>query len=71
MNKIKEIVLSSEKKEYTIIFWPRRSIFCSQKIEDHNIYANVNIKDFNFDLIPLESDLLSLEMDFLFKDCYI
>ena len=36
-----------------------------------NVLVELQIKDFNFDLIPLESDLLSLEMDYLFKDYYL
>lgn len=35
------------------------------------VYEPLDIKDFSFDLIPLESDLLSLEIESQFKDFYL
>lgn len=35
------------------------------------IFADVKIKDFNFDLIPIEKNVLSMEMNHKFRDIYI
>ena len=42
-------------------------------IECHvlKVYGNLRIVDFNFDLIPLENDLLSLEIDYTFKEIFV
>ena len=44
---------------------------CREALELFNVYAELTIKDFNFDLIPIEKDLMSLEMEYLFKDYYL
>jgi hypothetical protein len=59
------------QKTFHLIFSPRRTSLCKDALETHNVYGELNIKDFNFDLIPLESDLLSLEIDYIFKDYYL
>ena len=77
MKKIARIILSSEsnlkkvRKDYTIIFSPRRTITCKEALENEGIYASCNLKDLNFDLIPLEKDLLSLEMNDCFKRMFV
>ena len=48
---------------FHLIFSPRRTVLCKEALETFGVLGEVNIKDFSFDLIPLESDLLSLEMD--------
>jgi hypothetical protein len=40
-------------------------------LESEYVYQDLQIKDFNFDLIPIETDLLSLEMEYNFKDFYL
>jgi len=40
-------------------------------LEIEGVYETINIKDFSFDLIPLENDLLSLEMDSYFKEFFL
>lgn len=35
------------------------------------MYANLDIKDFNFDLIPIDTDILSLELENSFKEMYV
>jgi hypothetical protein len=44
---------------------------CKEALETFGVYGELTIKDFTFDLIPLESDLLSLEMDSGFKDYFL
>jgi len=37
-------------------------------LERTGVYGSVQIKNFNFDLIPLENDLLSLEVSQTYND---
>ncbi len=77
MYKISRIIMATEenkrkfRKDYTIIFCPRRTITCKEALESKGLYASCNLKDLNFDLIPLEKDLLSLEMNDCFKRMFV
>ncbi|XP_074643726.1 vacuolar protein sorting-associated protein 33A-like [Tubulanus polymorphus] len=63
---------SSSRKEYHILFVPRRSLICEKKLKDLNVYSYLNIKeDFCLDLIPFDYDLLSMENETSFRECYL
>ena len=51
------------KKNYHVVFYPKRSIMCKYYLEKYGIYQLLEkrIKDFNMDLMPLAEDLMSLE----------
>ena len=66
-----ESKISYLDKDVYILFVPRRTTVCIEALELFNVSADLTIKDFNFDLIPLEKDLLSLEMEHFFKDYYL
>ncbi len=42
---------------------PRRTIECDEELEKHGLYEEERIKQIVIDLIPLEEDVLSLEMN--------
>ena len=72
MKRIARIIhKNSQDKNYHLVFWPRRTILCKEALESFGVYGNLDIRDFNFDLIPLDSDILSLELDNCFKELYI
>ena len=72
MKRIARIIhKNSQDKNYHLVFWPRRTILCKEALESYGVYGNLDIRDFNFDLIPLDTDLLSLELDNCFKELYI
>jgi len=72
MKKIARIIhKNSQDKNYHLVFWPRRTILCKEALESYGVYGNLDIRDFNFDLIPLDTDILSLELDSCFKEIYI
>ena len=54
-----------EDKEIYILFLPRRTIECDEKLQKNDLFnqEKENISQINMDLIPLEDDLLSLELD--------
>ncbi|KAJ7387414.1 Vacuolar protein sorting-associated protein 33A [Desmophyllum pertusum] len=75
MDIIADNVLSEEgrestKKEFTILFVPRKTMLCERKLAERNV-SFINIDEYPLELIPLDSDVLSLEMDSSFKECYL
>lgn len=40
---------------------PRRSMTCRIILENSGVLSSLKLVDFNFDLLPLEKDLLSME----------
>ncbi len=61
---------NSGAKRYYPCFWPKRTIICKEFFELNGLTHLVDIRDFSFDLLPLDVDLYSLEMRFL-KEMYI
>ncbi|EGR33241.1 vacuolar sorting protein, putative [Ichthyophthirius multifiliis] len=59
-----------QQKKYCSIFSPRITSLCREAFEKLGVMSNIIIKNFNFDLIPLESDLFSLEINTVIEDMY-
>lgn len=59
-------------KENSIIFYPKRTILCKHFMESEDIHPffENRIYDYNFDLIPLSDDLLSLEYPLGISELY-
>ncbi|CAG2204838.1 VPS33A [Mytilus edulis] len=78
MDLIAQNLLQSEeqkggfRKEYHIIFVPRKSLLCEKRLKDLGVYGTLaNIEEFSLSLIPFDYDLMSMEMDNSFKECYL
>lgn len=52
----------NKKKSYWVYFVPNINYFCMEKIEQLGIKKKIVLKNFNFDLIPFNEDLFSLEL---------
>ncbi|EDN08117.1 vacuolar sorting-associated protein [Histoplasma capsulatum] len=57
--------------EFSIFWVPRRTLVCNQILEDEGIIGDVNITEFPLYFLPLESDILSLELGDAFPDLYL
>ncbi|KAI9834756.1 MAG: hypothetical protein M1819_002842 [Sarea resinae] len=54
------------------VFWvPRRTLVCDKILEDEGVLGDVNFGEFPLYFVPLERDLLSLEMEDSFRDLYL
>ena len=54
------------------IFWvPRRTLVSNSILEEAGIIGDVNISEFPLYFMPLEEDVLSLELDGSFGDLYL
>ncbi|KAJ6161095.1 hypothetical protein N7470_004491 [Penicillium chermesinum] len=57
--------------EFSIIFAPRRTLVSNTVLEEAGIIGDVNIFEFPLLFLPLEQDILSLELDDAFEDLYL
>lgn len=57
-------------KKYYTVFWPKRSSVCKEYLEERGYLDSFELRDFSFDLIPLDHDVYSLQMK-CFKELYI
>ncbi|KAK6440400.1 Vacuolar protein-sorting-associated protein 33 [Oleoguttula sp. CCFEE 5521] len=64
-------LVRSESKiehEFTIIWVPRRTLVSNTVLEEHGVLGEASIAELPLHFIPLEHDLLSLELDDSFSD---
>jgi hypothetical protein len=67
-------LVRSESKidhEFTIIWIPRRSRVSDMVLEEHNVLGEATITEFRLSFIPLEPDVLSLELENSFSDLFL
>lgn len=57
-------------KTYYAVFWPKRSAVCKEYLEARNLLGAFTLRDFSFDLIPIDHDLYSLEIK-CFKELFV
>lgn len=50
---------------------PRRTLVCNKILEDAGVLGDVSVEEFPLYLIPLEQDVLSLELADSFGDLYL
>jgi len=53
------------------MFVPRRTLVCEKILEDEGVLGDLTIGEFPLHFIPLESDLLSLELEDAFEELYL
>ncbi|KAJ1819282.1 Vacuolar protein-sorting-associated protein 33 [Coemansia sp. RSA 2675] len=58
-------------KEYSLQLVPRRTLLCERVLEEEGVLGDITIGEYRMDFIPLESDLLSLELPSTFKELYL
>lgn len=57
-------------RDFHILFVPRRSILCEQRLREQGVLASfINIDEYILDLIPYDGDLLSMEYESAFRVC--
>ncbi|KAK7165486.1 hypothetical protein R3I94_003751 [Phoxinus phoxinus] len=75
MDIIAENVASEDKlqpRDFHILFVPRRSLLCEQRLKEKGVlHSFTNIDEYILDLIPYDGDLLSMESESSFRECYL
>ncbi|MCJ1391194.1 hypothetical protein MMC18_004056 [Xylographa bjoerkii] len=62
---------SSIEHEFSIFVVPRRTLVCNKILEDAGVLGDVSVEEFPLYFIPLEQDVLSLELVDSFGDLYL
>ena len=65
-----KLVRSESKIEhdFTVLWVPRRTLVSDQILEEHGVLGEANILAFPLHFVPLEQDVLSLELADSFSD---
>lgn len=76
MDMIAKNVLSEDRRgptrDFHILFVPRRSLLCEQRLKDLGVLGSfIYREEYSLDLIPFDGDLLSMESEGAFKECYL
>ena len=61
------ILRVGEQHDFSVFWVPRRSVVCDKVLEDEGVMGDVLAEDFPLDWVPLDKDLLSLELDSAFQ----
>jgi hypothetical protein len=72
VNKMSSVIKNNIDKSFYVCFVPRRTFACKEALQQNNIFSSIsNFYDFNFDLIPLDYDILSLEIPDASRQLYL
>ncbi|KAJ3295464.1 hypothetical protein HK104_002652 [Borealophlyctis nickersoniae] len=71
MRFVAEQIRTHTATHHTLCFVPRRTMICERVLEEEGVYGDVTIREFHLDMVPLEDDLLSLEMDGSFRELFL
>lgn len=63
--------ISFQQKNYLLIFCPRSTVVCKEYLEKEAVMGNLQIRNFNFDLIPINDEVLSLEINDSLEHLYL
>ncbi|RWS08819.1 Vacuolar protein sorting-associated protein 33A-like protein [Dinothrombium tinctorium] len=72
-----QIIADNIKKEdkhfkFHILFMPRKSFLCERKLQELGVFGNfTSIEEYAVELFPIDSDVMSLEMNYAFKECVV
>ncbi|KAJ3209154.1 hypothetical protein HDU67_006368 [Dinochytrium kinnereticum] len=62
---------SAAKVDFSLFLVPRRTLVCEQVLEEEGVLGDITLGEFHLDLVPLDDDVLSLELDDSFRDLYL
>jgi len=72
VTKMASIIKGNGDKSFYVCFVPRRTFACKEALQVQGIFSAIsNFYDFNFDLIPLDYDILSLEIPDASRQLYL
>uniref|UniRef100_A0A8C5KAA1 Vacuolar protein sorting 33B n=1 Tax=Jaculus jaculus TaxID=51337 RepID=A0A8C5KAA1_JACJA len=58
-------------RKYKVIFSPQKFYACEMVLEEEGIYGDVSCDEWAFSLLPLDVDLLSMELPEFFRDYFL
>lgn len=57
--------------EISIVWIPRRTLVSNKILEEEGVLGDVNVSEFSLYFLPLENDVLSLELEDSFTNLYL
>ncbi|EHB18471.1 Vacuolar protein sorting-associated protein 33B [Heterocephalus glaber] len=70
-NLVKADKLAGRTRKYKVIFSPQKFYACEMVLEEEGIYGDVSCDEWAFSLLPLDVDLLSMELPEFFRDYFL
>ncbi|KAI9202754.1 Sec1-like protein [Polychytrium aggregatum] len=70
-SQVQQNASNGKRIEYQLLFVPRRSVICEKLLEDEGVLGEIHIGEYELDIVPLDEDVLSLEVESAFKDIYV
>jgi hypothetical protein len=61
----------SGNRRYALYFVPRRTFICAQVLKEEGVFNDVQLGEFQVDMIPFEGDVMSMELHSGFRDCFL
>lgn len=62
----------TRRTDYHLIFVPRKSLLCEQRLQENGVLGNFNIIEaFACNLFPFENDLVSMEMELAYREYHL
>ncbi|XP_077450947.1 vacuolar protein sorting-associated protein 33B isoform X2 [Stigmatopora argus] len=58
-------------RRYKIIFTPQKFYACETVLEEQGVFGDVTMDEWSFYLLPLDDDIISLELPEFFEDSYL
>ncbi|XP_069758331.1 vacuolar protein sorting-associated protein 33B [Narcine bancroftii] len=75
VKQIAEIVNADKgegrRHKYKIIFTPQKFYMCETVLEEEGIFGDVTFDEWDFYLLPLDNDLISMELPEFFRDYFL
>lgn len=71
-DQIQKLQRNGSSEHEFFIFWvPRRTLVCDKILEEQGILGDTSVSEFPLYFLPLEKDVLSLELEESFSDLYL
>eukprot|EP01122_Echinamoeba_exundans_P013588 TRINITY_DN5959_c0_g1_i1.p1 TRINITY_DN5959_c0_g1~~TRINITY_DN5959_c0_g1_i1.p1 ORF type:complete len:685 (-),score=163.48 TRINITY_DN5959_c0_g1_i1:50-2104(-) len=70
-DQAKAILERKDGRSVAVYFIPRRTIMCETALEQEGVFNQIKIGEYHLDLIPFDADVLSLELNQCFKECFL
>lgn len=59
------------QKKYYVCIVPRHTLLVDTIFKDSNVRGDIEVLEFSLDLIPLDHDVISMEIPLCYRDCYL
>ncbi|KAM6409822.1 vacuolar protein sorting-associated protein 33B isoform 2-T2 [Rhynochetos jubatus] len=63
--------MSGRSRKYKIIFSPQKFYACEMVLEEEGVFGDVTCDEWSFYLLPLDDDIISMELPEFFRDFFL